>query len=202
MNRLWNLPGILPLVALLAAVSAQAAPVSYKIDAYHSEVGFTIRHLFGKVNGHFNKFTGSFVYDAQNPTASSVKVDIDPASIYTAVDKRDEHLRSADFFDVARFPAMGFVSRSVKSAGKDQLEVAGDLTMHGVTGPVTLAVSFLGGGPGPDKINRVGFEATGKVNRKDFGVSFNRTLDAGGLMLGEVVDLRITVEAMEQPAAK
>jgi polyisoprenoid-binding protein YceI len=197
MKRIRNLLGLLPALALLAAVPAHAAPVNYKIDAYHSEVGFTIRHMFSKVNGHFNKFSGTFVYDAQDPTASTVKVSIEAASIYTAVDRRDEHLRSPDFFDVAKFPTLEFVSKSVKAVDKDKLEITGDLTMHGVTKPVTLTASFLGGGPGMDKVNRVGFEAAGSLNRKDFGVSWNKAMDAGGVLLGEDVALRINIEASE-----
>jgi polyisoprenoid-binding protein YceI len=201
MNRRWNLIATLPAAALLLALSAQAAPVTYKIDPAHSETGFTVRHLFSKVNGRFNTFMGTFVYDAGNPAASSVNVEIEATSIFTGQDRRDAHLRSADFFDVEKFPKLTFVSKSVKAAGKDKLEIAGDLTMHGVTKPVTLVATYLGGGPGMDGANRVGFEATGQLNRKDFGVSWNKALDKGGMLLGDDVDLRIAIEAMELPAS-
>jgi polyisoprenoid-binding protein YceI len=201
MNRHSTLAGLLAAAVLVTSASAQAAPVNYKLDLAHSEVGFTVRHLFSKVNGHFAKFSGTFVYDAANPSGSSAQVDIDPASIYTGVEARDKHLRGADFFDVEKFPKMGFVSKSVKALGKDQLELAGELTMHGATKPVTLVVNFLGSGTGPDGMSRAGFEATGKLNRQDYGVSFNKTLDKGGLMLGDDVDLRIDVEAAEVAAA-
>ncbi|HVP38750.1 MAG TPA: YceI family protein, partial [Candidatus Saccharimonadales bacterium] len=104
MNRIgrWTSPLALSLAALAACAAAQAAPVEYRIDPAHSEVGFAIRHMFSKVNGHFGKFSGIFTYDAENPAASSGKLEIDPASITTAVERRDNHLRSPDFFDVAK----------------------------------------------------------------------------------------------------
>lgn len=188
-------------LALAAAVSAQAAPVTFKIDPAHSEMAFVIRHLVSKVHGNFGKFQGSFTYDAANVAASAVSVDIVTASINTGVERRDNHLRSADFFAADSFPSTRFVSTSVKPVDKDNFEITGDLTMHGVTRPVTLTANVLGSGPGPDGAPRMGFEAAGKLNRKDFGVLWNHQLDKGGWVLGDDVDLRITVEAIDVSAA-
>ncbi|MBI5836988.1 MAG: YceI family protein [Candidatus Eisenbacteria bacterium] len=187
-------------LGLAAAVSAQAAPVSYRIDPSHSEVGFTIRHLVSKVHGNFAKFKGTFTYDAANLAASSVTVEIPTASINTGVERRDNHLRSADFFAADSFPTITFASKSVKPLGKDSFEFTGDLTMRGVTRPVTLTANVLGSGPGADGVGRMGFEAVGKLNRKDFGVLWNHQLDKGGFVLGDDVNLNITVEAIEGAA--
>lgn len=195
-----------PLVALALAVASavSAAPATWTIDANHSEVGFSIRHIFSKVPGNFSKFSGSFVYDAQKPENSSVKTEIDASSINTRNEKRDNHLRSEDFFDVAKFPTLTFASTKVAAAGDNKLKVDGNLTMHGVTKPVTLEVTFLGAGPTMNGEQRSGFEAVTKVNRKDFGILWNKTLDQGGTVLGDDVEIRLSVEGVirsEAPAA-
>ena len=186
-------------LTLAFATAASAAPATWTIDQNHSEVGFSIRHFFSKVPGTFDKFSGSVVYDPQKPEISSVKVDIDPASINTKNEKRDNHLRSDDFFDTAKFPALTFVSTKVAAAGENKLKVDGNLTMHGVTKPVTLDVTFLGAGPSREGEQRSGFEATTKLNRKDFGILWNKTLDQGGTMLGDDVDIKINVEGVIRP---
>jgi polyisoprenoid-binding protein YceI len=184
---------------LAVATAASAAPATWTIDQNHSQVGFSVRHFFSKVPGTFSKFSGSVVYDPQKPENSSVKADIDPSSIDTKNEKRDNHLRSEDFFDVAKFPTLTFVSTKVTSAGKDKLKVDGNLTMHGVTKPVTLDVTFLGAGPSREGEQRSGFEAKTTVNRKDFGILWNKTLDQGGTMLGDDVDIQLNVEGVIRP---
>ncbi|HEX5030810.1 MAG TPA: YceI family protein [Candidatus Eisenbacteria bacterium] len=184
---------------LAFATAASAAPATWTIDPNHSEVGFSIRHFFSKVPGTFGKFSGSVVYDPQKPENSSVKADIDPASIDTKNEKRDNHLRSDDFFDVVKFPTLTFVSTKVTAAGENKIKVDGNLTMHGVTKPVTLDVTFLGAGPSREGEQRSGFEATAKLNRKDFGILWNKTLDQGGTMLGDDVDIRLNVEGVIRP---
>jgi polyisoprenoid-binding protein YceI len=187
-------------VALVAAslvLSTSARATSWIIDPNHSSVGFSIRHLFSKVPGAFDKFSGTVDFDPANPTAATVKVDIDPASIDTKTPKRDDHLRSSDFFDVAKFPALTFQSTKVTKGEGNALTVEGNLTMHGVTKPVTLAVNFLGAGPAMGG-QRAGFEATTKVDRKDFGIIWNKTLDSGTL-LGDDVDITIGIEAYTPP---
>jgi polyisoprenoid-binding protein YceI len=188
------------LVVVALALSASAQATSWIIDPNHSSVGFSIRHLFSKVPGAFDKFSGTIDYDPANPTAASVKVEIDPASIDTKTQKRDDHLRSPDFFDVAKFPAMTFQSTKVTKGEGNALAVEGNLTMHGVTKPVTLAVTFLGAGPAMGG-QRAGFEATTKIDRKDFGIIWNKTLDSGTL-LGDDVDIAIGIEGYTPPPDK
>ena len=182
-------------VLLVSAPFTSAAPTTWVIDPNHSSVEFSIRHLFSKVPGKFTKFSGTIVYDAANVASSSVKAEIDAASISTANEKRDGHLKSEDFFDVAKYPTIVFESTSSAGAGENKLKVAGNLTMHGVTKPVTLDVTFLGAGPGMGGRQVSGFEAVGKVNRKDFNIVWNRNLDQGGTLLGDDVDIRLNIEA-------
>jgi polyisoprenoid-binding protein YceI len=187
------------------ASSAIAAPVTWEIDTNHSTVGFKIRHYFSQVPGRFTKFSGSIVYDAEKPAASSTTVEIDAASINTANEKRDGHLRSDDFFAVEKYPTIKFVSTKVTPAGEGKLAVEGTLTMRGVTKPVTLNVTFLGSGTTMGEEKRAGFEATTKVNRKDFNIVWNKTLDQGGMMLGDDVEITIGIEGVvrpPEPAAK
>jgi len=178
---------------------AQAAPETYEIDVSHSHVGFQIRHLIGRVSGQFNKFAGIIVHDEANPAASSVEVTIDPASIDTNDAKRDGHLQSPDFFDVAKHPEMRFKSRAVKIDGK-KLAVEGDLTMHGVTRPVTLTGEVGGTMAGPGGAKRAGFTASTTINRKDFGIEWNKTFDQGGTLLGDDVTVSIAIEAVQKTA--
>jgi polyisoprenoid-binding protein YceI len=191
-------------LSLAIATAASAAPATWTIDQNHSQVGFSIRHFFSKVPGNFGKFQGAIVYDPQKPEVSSVKVEIDASSINTQNEKRDNHLRSEDFFDVAKFPTLTFVSTKVAASGDNKLKVDGNLTMHGVTKPVTLFVTFLGAGPSMNGEQRSGFEAITTLNRKDFGILWNKTLDQGGTMLGDDVDIHLGVEGVirpDQPAA-
>jgi polyisoprenoid-binding protein YceI len=186
-------------LSIALATAASAAPATWTIDQNHSEVGFSIRHVFSKVPGNFGKFQGAIVYDAQKPEISSVKVEIDASSINTRNEKRDNHLRSEDFFDVAKFPTLTFVSTKVAAAGDNKLKVDGNLTMHGVTKPVTLFVTFLGAGPTMNGEQRSGFEAITTLNRKDFGIVWNKTLDQGGTMLGDDVYIHLSVEGVIRP---
>ena len=190
-------------VALMFALAGQvqAAPQTWTIDPNHSQVGFSIRHFFSKVPGNFQKFTGDIVYDQANPTASSVKVSIDAASINTQNDRRDNHLRSEDFFYVEKFPTLTFESTKVTPGTESgKYKVEGNLTMRGVTKPITLDATFLGAGPSMNGEQRSGFQATAKLNRKDFGINWNKTLDQGGTMLSDDVDINISVEGVIRPA--
>ncbi len=186
-------------LALAVAPAAHAAPATWTIDSNHSQVGFSVRHYFTKVPGSFAKFSGSVVYDPQKPAASTVNAEIDVTSITTNNEKRDGHLKSEDFFFVEKYPTMTFASTKVTSAGEGKLTVEGNLTMRGVTKPVTLSVTHLGSGPGMGGEQRAGFEAIGKVNRKDFNIIWNRTLDQGGMMLGDDVDIVIAIEGVIRP---
>ena len=194
----------LSLALLLPALSAVAAAevAVYKVDRDHSGVSFTIRHFVTNVPGRFKVFDGAIKYDKQNPAASTVSFTIQAASIDTDNADRDNHLRGADFFDVQKFPTITFSSTSVKPVDADTLEVTGDLTMHGVTKKVTVPVEVLGSMKTP-RGEKAGFETTFKVDRKEYGITWNRALDAGGAVLGDDVKITIAVEAdrqAEQPA--
>jgi len=174
--------------ALAVGTSAQAA--SWVIDQNHSTVGFKVRHIFTKLPGSFLKFAGTIEFDPAKPEAGSVSIVIDPASINTRQEYRDKDLRSPKFFDVEKFPTLTFESTKVVAGEGNSLTVEGNLTMHGVTKPVALATTFLGANE-----KAAGFEATTTLNRKDFGINWNETLDTGGLLLGDDVEVSITIEA-------
>lgn len=193
---------VLATAGTLAAVTqAIAAPETYTIDPAHSAVGFSIRHLFSRVPGRFTKFEGKIVVDRDDFTKSSVDVSIDAASIDTNEPARDKHLKSPDFFDVAKNPKLTFKSTKVTQAGPSKLSVEGSLTIRGTTKPVTLDVDVLGFGPGYGGKALGGFEARTKINRQDFGVAWNDLIEGGGAVLGDEVEIKINVEAArEKPA--
>jgi polyisoprenoid-binding protein YceI len=170
---------------------------TYDIDPSHSSVEFSIRHLVvAKVRGRFTRFNGSLELDPEDVTRSRVTAEIDAASISTNEDKRDAHLRSADFFDVATFPAITFASSRVESVGA-RLHVTGDLTIRGVTREVLLRVEQLGVAKDPWGKQRAAFSATTSIDRKDFGLHWNQLLEAGGVMVGEKVELSLDIEATQ-----
>jgi polyisoprenoid-binding protein YceI len=172
------------------------AATKWDFDFTHSNVDFSVRHLLvSKVRGRFNKWNGTLLIDEANLGASSVEVQIDASSVDTSEPKRDEHLRSADFFDVEKYPHLTFKSTGVERNGDDRLRVAGDLTIHGVTRPVVLDVERGGSVRDPWGLERTGFTITTTIDRKDFGVTFNQALDHGGLALGEKVSISIDIEA-------
>jgi polyisoprenoid-binding protein YceI len=171
--------------------------VKWDIDHAHSSVDFTVRHLLvSKVRGRFTKWSGHLEIDEQDLTHSRVDVEIDVANVDTHEPQRDAHLRSADFFEAEKHPSIVFKSKRVEEKGKDHLAVTGDLTIRGATHEVVLDVE-RGGiiAKDPWGKRRAGFTATAKINRKDFGVSFNQVLDQGGLALGEDVAITIEIEA-------
>jgi polyisoprenoid-binding protein YceI len=166
------------------------------IDTSHSSVHFVVRHMVvSKVRGAFGQFSGYVDYDAENIEKSSVSVEIDAASIETREAKRDAHLRSADFFDVEQFPKLTFQSTAVRRTGDEKLALTGDLTIHGVTRPVTFEVEELGGGKDPWGNQRLGWSASTTINRKDFGLNWNQVLEAGGVLVSEKVTIELEVQA-------
>ncbi|HEU4562129.1 MAG TPA: YceI family protein [Longimicrobium sp.] len=183
--------------APVAAPAPAAPPVTWQIDVTHSELTFRIRHLVSRVNGTFGQWKGSIVADPANLSGGSVNVEIQTASIDTRNERRDTHLRSGDFFDAATHPTITFQSTRVEAQRNGALKIHGNLTMRGVTKPVVLDGRMLevGGAPGR---RRIGFEATTRINRMDYNVSWNRAAEAGGLTLGDDVDITIAVEAVEQ----
>ena len=188
MSKVWS-------IAVLAAVLASpAAAETFNIDGAHSSVSFRVRHLVSKVVGRFDKFEGTFDYEEGKPKAWKTSAKIDAASINTANEGRDKHLRSADFFDTDKCPSLEFVSKKVTAVKGNKARLQGDLTMHCVTKPVTLDLELGGTIAGPGGATKAGATATGKINRKDFGIVFNKALDNGGLMLGEDVEITIEIE--------
>lgn len=188
----------LPLVAVFAlalAVPAQAAD-TWNVDTAHSHVGFSVRHLLTPVPGSFGDFAGVIVYDEANPAASSVEITVQTASIDTNNERRDNHLRSADFFDAENHPTLTFKSKKVAPLGGKNLAVTGDLTIRGVTKEVTVPVEVLG-----VMGDKAGFQTEFVVDRKEYGVVWNRALDQGGALLGDEVKIVLTIEAdREKPA--
>jgi polyisoprenoid-binding protein YceI len=166
-----------------------------EIDRSHSEVAFQVRHLLSKVRGRFADFAGSVQFDSAQPESSRVDVVIQAASIDTAEPDRDKHLRGADFFDVGEFPTLTFKSTSVRRRGDDAYDVNGDLTVHGVTRPVTLLTSFLGTMQDPWGNEKFGFEGELTLNRKDFGLAWNAALETGGFLVGDEVKVMLSIQA-------
>ena len=188
-----------PTAAPAPARAEAVAPITWQIDQSHSAISFRIRHLVSRVRGSFNDWKGTIVADPQNLAGGSVQVEIKTASIDTNNERRDNHLRSADFFDAEKHPVITFRSTRVQTRGRN-LTVTGSLTMHGITRPVVLTgqLGEVGGVAGK---RRIGFEATTTINRKDFDVTWNRAAEGGGAVLGAEVEITIDIEAVEQPAS-
>jgi polyisoprenoid-binding protein YceI len=192
---------------LAAAVLCLAAPgllhaAPWEFDPDHTGVQFKVRHLMvSSVRGEFEKVTGKIVYDEADATKSTADITIDSASINTRVAKRDEHLRGPDFLDAAKYPTIVFKSKRVEKAGTGTLKMTGDLTIRGVTKEVVLTVE----GPAPAIKDpwgnqRVGGQATTRINRKDFGLLWNATLETGGVVVGDEVEITIDVEIYKKAA--
>ncbi|MCI7458029.1 YceI family protein [Actinomyces urogenitalis] len=172
---------------------------TYVIDADHSTLGFTIRHAgIGKTRGQFDEFNGTIeVADDSTPTGSTASATIKAASVNTRNNDRDNHLRSADFFDVETYPEWTFATTGV-SGSKESFTLTGDLTIHGVTKPVDLEVEFLGAATDPFGNDRAAFEASTVISRKDFGLTWNAALEAGGVLVGDKVTITLEIEAIKQ----
>jgi polyisoprenoid-binding protein YceI len=171
---------------------------TWNIDPTHSAITFSVRHMVvSKTRGRFGKFSGQLQLDPTQLEKGSVTVEIDPASIDTGDAQRDGHLRSGDFLEVEKFPKATFKSTKVIANGEGRLKIAGDLTLRGVTRPVTLDATYEGAGKDPWGGERVGFSATTTLTRGDFGVSFNKALETGGVLVGEKVELNLEVEAIK-----
>jgi len=191
---------VMPLVAalLLFALRVQPQAAEFTIDPNHSSVGFRVRHMVSQVKGQFTDFAGTFRYDPKSPEKSAVDAVIQTKSVNTNVDKRDAHLRSPDFFDAEKFPSMTFKSTGVTISGPGKFAVAGTLTIRGISKPVVLAVEGGDTAKDPWGGTRAGFSASTTVNRKDFGMVWNKALDNGGLLVGDEVTIAIDVEGVEK----
>lgn len=186
------------LAALVLSAVAAAAPATYTVDPGHSEVSFQVRHLVTKVRGTFGEFDGTIVKDDANPAASSVEFTVQVASIDTGISDRDNHLRSADFFDVAQHPTITFKSTRVERVSDTEYKVTGPLSIHGVAKEVTLPVTFDGELKDPWGNTKGGFSTATRLNRKDFGINWNKALDTGGVLLGDEVDVQINLEVLKK----
>lgn len=184
---------------IVLALPVLASATTWNIDPDHSNVGFKVRHLMvSNVKGSFEKHSGVVDINDKDITKSIVEVTINTTSINTNVQKRDEHLRSAEFFDVAKYPTMTFVSKKVVKAGKDKLKVTGDLTLHGITKEVVLNVE----GPTRESKDpwgniRRGATASTTINRKDFGLTWNTALETGGVAVGEEIIISLEIEMIK-----
>ena len=182
-------------IGLLSPLTAQSV---YKVDATHSEVGFRVRHLVSRVPGQFRVFEGTVQIDEKHLDRSSVTFSIQAASINTHLEARDKHLCSTDFFDTEHHPLITFRSTKIVDRGQGHLDVNGDLSIRGISKPITIAAISLGAVETPFKDTRAGFEGTVKVNRKDFGMTWNLPLNLGGTVLGDEVDITLALEAIKQ----
>ena len=174
--------------------TAQSLAGTWHIDVAHSGVGFTVTHLMmAKVRGQFTDIAGTVQTDG-TPEGSRIEVEIGAASVSTHDDARDAHLRSADFFDVQKFPKIRFLSTAIKSKGEDDFRVTGDLTIRDVTRPIEMDVTREGSGRDPWGSDRAGFSATLRIDRRDFGLTWNQALEAGGVLVSNDVRLTVDVE--------
>ena len=171
------------------SIATATKTTTYNIDKAHSEVTFQVRHLLTKVRGRFSDFEGTIEYDEEQPENSRVNAAIKATSIDTSERDRDNHLRSADFFDVEKFPTLTFKGGAI-----------GDLTIHGVTRQVTFDVNFLGRAKDPWGNERIAFEAETTINRKDYGLNWNAALETGGFLVGDEVKISLSVQAIPAKA--
>jgi len=197
MSRIRNTVLALGLLGLAWPVSGRAETHVFSVDPVHSQIGFKVRHFVSTVPGEFESFTATVSLDPANVAATlALEAVIETASVSTDNERRDNHLRSADFFDAQTYPQITFRSTSVKAGSDDHYQVTGDLTIRGVTKVVTLDVAYFGVTTNPFTGTPItGLDITGEINRKDFGVNWNKTLDNGGVMLSDTVGLDIHVEA-------
>jgi len=181
--------------------TASTATRAYAIDPSHSNAHFSVRHLMiAKVRGSFSTISGSIQLAGDSPIPVAFSAEIDAATVDTRDAQRDGHLKSPDFFDVATYPKITFVSSHIEPVDATSFKATGTLTMHGVSAPVTLEAEVSGEGKDPWGNHRVAFEAKTKINRKDFGLVWNQSLDAGGVAIGDEVSITLDIESIPSPA--
>ncbi len=177
------------------AVPTRAA--TYEVDSDHSTVMFKVRHLLGKVSGRFDKYKGTFDYDSKNLQMFKASATIDALSINTNTPKRDDHLRSPDFFDVKQFPTLSFVSKGVTDHKGGKGKLKGNLTMHGITKPVVFDIEFIGEAKDPYGNERASVSAMTTVKRADWGLTWNEAIETGGVLVGEDVEIILEIEGVK-----
>lgn len=169
-------------------------------DPAHSEIHFTVRHMVvSKVHGHFRTWNGTIAFDPTNPSQAETEVTIDTASVDTGQAERDTHLRSADFFDVQHHPKMTFKSTGIDTHDDTHFTVSGELTIRGIARPVSFEAEYHGQAKDPWGNIRAGFAAKTSISRKDFGLTYNQVLEAGGVLVGDKVDIELDVEVLQSP---
>lgn len=184
--------------AATTAPATTAIPTTWSIDPAHSHVEFAVRHLMiSTVKGRFGVVTGTLTTDESDPPKGEVEVSIDASSIDTREAQRDAHLKSADFFDVERFPAITFRGSRISDVSGDRFKLTGDLSIHGVTREVTLDVTSEGRGKDPWGGERAGFSATTKIKRSEFGLTWNQVLETGGIAVGDEIKIALDIEAVK-----
>ena len=177
--------------------------MSWEIDATHSQATFSVKHMMiSTVRGHFEVLSGKLHIDEEHPDNSWVEAEVDAASINTRDARRDDHLRSPDFFDVEKYPKITFKSTKVTPIGNNQYRVTGNLTMHGVTKEETFHADYSGQVKDLYGLQRAAFSVKGKINRKDFGLNWNVALETGGVLVGEDVNIEIDLAAVQKPAVQ
>ncbi len=188
---------VLLTLTLALLLSSTTFAQDYKIDPAHSQIEFSVDHLmFFKVSGFFTDFVGTIKVDPASKTLSAAEATIQATSIDTRIQKRDDHLRSADFFDVANHPELRFVSKKVEGSANN-ISVTGDLTIRGVTREVVLDGAFLGENKDAWGNQRAGFVAKGKINRQDYGLTWNKVLETGGVTVGDEVEITLQVQGIK-----
>lgn len=188
--------GTLIAALMLAASAAQAA--NYKIDPDHSSVMFRVRHLVGHVTGQFDKFEGTFAYEKGKPQVWKASATIDASSVDTKTKERDKHLRSEDFFDVEKHPSITFVSTKVSNAAGEHAKLLGKLTILETTKTVALDLEIGGTQKDGNGLEHAAFTAKTRINRKDFGLTWNDTIETGGVLVGDDVDITLEIEGVLQ----
>ena len=186
---------------LLATMAAPAlAGDTYTMDKQHTEAAFQVRHILTKVRGTFRDLSGTINWDKTDPARSTVEFRIKTASVDTGVAQRDGHLRSQDFFWAEKYPEIVFVSTGITPKGHDQFEVKGNLTIRGVTRPITLPVAYLGEQKDPFGNTKAGFETGITISRLDYGLLWNKALETGGVLVGDAVEITVNIEAAKDAA--
>ena len=174
--------------------------MSWQIDASHSNINFTARHMMiSKVRGQFENFDGTINFDPDQPENTTVDISIDVSTLSTNDEQRDNHLKSPDFFDASKYPGMTFKSKKVEQLDEDSGKLYGDLTIRGKTQPVVLEVEYAGLAKSPWGTTSAGFSASTTVNRKDWGLNWNQALETGGFLVGDKIKIDIDLELIKQP---
>ncbi len=185
-------------LSAIPLLASTALAANYSVDAPHTQIHFTVPHLVAfKVRGTFTDFNATLEADAAAKKLTSVAATVKAVSIDTRNDQRDNHLRSADFFDVTKYPELTFKSTDIKGSG-DNITVIGDLTIKGITKEIVLTGNFAGTAVDPWGNERAGFEATGEIDRKDFGLTWNQALETGGVLVGDKITIGLEIEAVKQ----